>query len=147
MVYLTSGKLHLIPVLVLTAVFLVLFVNCGGDDDPVGSSGNDAALIGTWNLQSVNSQEPIPGVWLKWVFTATTITSSSDLDCVTVTRYTAAGGKVTAVSLISSQGSQCGDDHGIGESWPYSLNGNTLTVTFTDPELDPPVAVFVMMRG
>jgi hypothetical protein len=110
-------------------------------------SDNDPALIGTWNLVSVNGQAIVPGVFLRWVFTATTITSTSDMDCVEVLTYSSAGGVLTGLSVVSRVGSECGHDDGGGELGGYSVVGNTLTVTMYDPEMEPPMAVFVFTRA
>ncbi|MCX6827700.1 MAG: hypothetical protein NT002_00210 [candidate division Zixibacteria bacterium] len=107
---------------------------------------NDSSLIGNWNLTSVNGQSIPPGVYLRWTFTASTVTVTSDMDCVEVLTYSAAGGILTGLSVISREGSECGDDDGGGAIGPYTVVGNTLTVTITDPEIEPPTAVFVFTR-
>jgi hypothetical protein len=107
---------------------------------------NDPSLIGSWNLVSVNGQSIGQGVYLRWTFTATTITSTSDMDCVEVLTYSSAGGILTGLSVVSQVGSECGDDGGGGELGSYSVVGNTLTVTMYDPEIEPPEAVFVFTK-
>jgi hypothetical protein len=113
--------------------------NCEFDDP-----GNDSALIGTWNAVSVNGQPFAPGVWLTWTFTQTTLTITTDLDCIEVVTYSASPNEITG-TIISLEGSQCGDELGDLGSFPYELSGNRLTITYTDPELG--VGVFVFTRG
>jgi hypothetical protein len=108
---------------------------------------NDPALIGTWHLSSVNGQSLPPGVFLTWVFSADTITATSDLDCVSVGEYRTSDGVLTVISEISEVGSQCDPDDFEEESVTYSIANDELTVIATDEELDPSTATFVFNRG
>ena len=109
-------------------------------------STNDPSLIGSWSLVSVNGAPIIPDVFLIWTFTATTVTVTSDMDCVEVIAYSSTGGVITGLSVISQEGSECGDDDGGGELGSYSVVETTLTVTMYDPEMEPPTAVFVFTK-
>ena len=107
---------------------------------------NDASLIGVWELTSQNGQPTPEGIFVRWVFTATTVRVTSDLDCEEVFTYSSADGTLTGLSVIRREGSQCGDDDSVMELGPYSVDSNTLTVTTTDPELEPPTIVSVFTR-
>lgn len=111
------------------------------------SLNNDASLIGVWELTSQNGQPTPEGIFVGWVLTATTVRVTSDLDCEEVFTYSSAGGTLTGLSVISREGSQCGDDDGVMELGPYSVDGNTLTVTTTDPEVEPTTIVSVFTRA
>ena len=109
---------------------------------------NDSSILGTWYLPTVNGQ-PLPqGIFLRWSFTESTITISSDLDCVEVFTYDATGGVMRGTSVISRIGSQCSPDEDDEDDvlGQYIISGNTLTVFLEDPELDPPTATFVFTR-
>ena len=109
---------------------------------------NDTSLIGTWDLTSVDGQPIALGVYLRWTFTASTVTITSDMDCVEVYGYTSTAGILTGVSAISEVGSECGGgDDDDGELGTYSVAENTLLVTITDPELEPPTAVFEFTKA
>ena len=118
-------------------------------DQPGGTDGssNDNSLIGTWNLVSQNGQVPGPGVYLRWEFTATTVTITSDLDCTEVLTYGANGGTLSTLSVMSREGTQCGPDDEVGDLGTYSVVGDTLTVTVTDPEVTPPTIVSVFTKA
>ena len=107
---------------------------------------NDTSLIGVWHLTSQNGQPTPNGIYVRWVITATTVTVTSDLDCVEVFSYSSAGGTLTGLSVISREGSQCGDDGGEMELGPYTVDGNMLTVATTDPEMEPVTLVSVFTR-
>jgi hypothetical protein len=109
---------------------------------------NDSSILGTWYLSTVNGQPIPPGVFLRWSFTESTVTISSDLDCVEVFTYDTTGGVLSATSVISRVGSECGsdEDEAVGVLGQYIISGNTLTVFIEDPELDPPTATFVFTR-
>ena len=124
---------------------MALLISACSSSPNGGSSDNDPNLIGTWDLTSVNGQ-PIQGAFLRWTFTAETVTVISDMDCVEVFRYSSANGVLRGLSVVSREGSQCGDDDGSGELGSYSVAGNRLTITMSDPELDPPTAVFVFTK-
>jgi hypothetical protein len=107
----------------------------------------DSSLIGIWELSTVNGQNPVAGVWLRWEITATTIKATCDLDCVEVIRYDASNGQLVGTEMVSQTGTQCGewldDDPVLGT---YTVTQNTLTVVAEDPELIPPTATFVFVR-
>ena len=116
-------------------------------NDSADESGNDPALTGKWELISGNGQPIAPGVYLQWTFTATTVTITSDLDCTEVLTYSSTGGVLTGISVISREGSECGDDaDSENELGSYSVVGNTLTVTTTDPELEPSTIIYIFMK-
>jgi hypothetical protein len=110
---------------------------------------NDPAIIGTWNLSTVDGDPLPPGLFVTWVFKESTVTTTSELDCVSVIAYSTAGGVIRGISLISHVGSQCAveDDDDSGVVGPYTIVNNTLTVIVTDEDLDPPTATFVFIRG
>jgi hypothetical protein len=109
---------------------------------------NDPSLIGTWNLVSVNGEALAPGVFLRWTFTATTVTVTSDMDCVEVLAYSSEGGILRGLDVISREGTECEeDDDDETVLGPYSVVGGILTVTMTDPEMEPPTAVFVFTKS
>lgn len=128
-------------------LFVLLFNACNKDESPTNLvSNNDSLLIGTWDLTSVNGQ-PIPsGIYLRWTFTESTVTITSDADCIEVIKYEAVNGKLRGLELISQEGSECGDPNSDGELGSYTVNQTTLTVTVTDPELNPPTATFVFTK-
>jgi hypothetical protein len=115
---------------------------CGGDDEESG----DSSLIGVWELSTVNGQNLAPGVWLRWEITATTVTVTSDYDCVEVILYDASNGQLVGLEMVSQTGTQCGppdDDPLLGT---YSVTENTLTVVIEDPGMIPPTATFLFVR-
>ena len=122
--------------------------NEGGYNYPVGEVSNDPSLIGTWQLKSQNGQNPGPGIYLQWTFTDATVTITCDLDCTEVLTYSAANGVLRTLSIVSREGSQCGPADESGEIGYYSIDGNTLTVTTTDPMVTPAtiVSVFTKVR-
>jgi len=79
---------------------------------------------------------------------ANTVTITSDLDCIEIIRYKTVGGFLLGIELISQQGTQCGeiDENDDGVLGPYTVTQSSLTVTVTDPELNPPTAVFLFSR-
>ncbi len=104
-------------------------------------------LIGTWELVSVNGHPIQSGVYLRWTFTETTVTVESDMDCIEVIEYEAKDGTLTVISVISQKGSQCGDEEdSAGKLGTYTIDGNSLSVTITDPDLDPPIATFLFTK-
>lgn len=132
----------------LILLICILFLSdCNKDNSPTNLlNNNDPLLIGTWDLTSVNGQ-PIPsGIYLRWIFTESTVTISSDADCIEVIKYEAVNGKLRGLELISQEGSECGDPNSDGELGSYTVNQTTLTVTVTDPELNPPTATFVFTK-
>lgn len=131
--------------IVLLFSIATLLISCS-DSSTESKSDNDPALIGTWSLTSVNGQPVAEGVYLRWTFTAETVTVTSDMDCVEVLRYSSANNVLQSLSVVSREGSQCGDDEGTGELGTYSVGGNILTLTMTDPDIDPPTAVFVFTK-
>lgn len=137
--------------LLLVFSILALFAGCGeegGDGDEAGSEGeksNAESLVGTWHLSTVNGEAPVSEVWLTWVFTGTRMTITSDMDCVEVYTYSATESEVTT-TLTSQDGTECGDEVGDIEVFPYELNGNTLTVDVSEDD-DLEAAVFVFTRG
>ena len=100
-------------------------------------------LIGTWNAITINGQPFAEGVWLRWTFTETTLTITSDYDCIETMTYTATGNEITS-TIISLEGSQCDGQIGETGTISYELNENTLTITITDPELG--IGIFVFVR-
>lgn len=132
------------PIVLLFSI-ATLLLSCS-DSATEGKSNNDPSLIGTWNLTSVNGQPVAEGVYLRWTFTAETVTVTSDLDCVEVLRYSSTNGVLRGLSVVSREGADCGDDDGTGELGSYTVTGNTLTLTMNDPEMDPPTAVFVFTK-
>ena len=132
----------------LILLIYILFISaCSEDESPTNPvNNNDPALIGTWDLTSVNGQSLPPSVFLRWTFTENTVTITSDLDCIEVISYEAVNGKLGGLALISQEGSQCGDSSDDSELGSYTVNEMTLTVILTDPELDPPTATFVFTK-
>jgi hypothetical protein len=124
----------------------LLACGCGSDDAENGGNGGDSSLIGVWELFTVNGQNLVPGVWLRWEITATTVTVTSDMDCVEVIRYDASNGQLVGLEMVSQTGTQCGppdDDPVLGT---YTVTENTLTVVIPDPGEIPPTATFVFVR-
>ena len=112
------------------------------------SGGINPALIGTWHLSTVNGQALIPGVFLTWKFTESTVTITSDLDCVEVITGESTGGVLKGTSVVSQVGSECGDaSDEIGVIGTYTVTGDTLTVIVTDKEINPSTATFVFIKG
>ena len=132
-----------LPVLIRFVAILGPVSLAGCDSAPLN---NDPSLIGVWQLTSQNGQPTPEGIFVRWVLTASTVTVTSDLDCVEVFTYSSAGGILSGLSVVRQEGGQCGDDDGELDLGPYSVDGNTLTVTTTDPELDPATIVSVFMR-
>jgi hypothetical protein len=130
--------------------FLAFVVACGeegGDGDEAGDEGNKSnaeALAGTWRLSTVNGNAPAESDWLTWVFTRTTMSITSDLDCIEVYTYSATESEITT-TLTSQEGTECGDEVGDIEVFPYELNGDTLTVDVSEDE-DLEIAVFVFTK-
>ncbi len=130
----------------------VLTAGCGGEDDPSLNTGTNQvgggnnSLVGVWELSTVNGQDIVPGVWLRWEFTATTVTVTSDWDCTEVIRYDASDGWLVGTEIISRTGTQCDPSDENPVLGPYTVSGDTLTVHFEDPEVTPSTAVFVFVR-
>ena len=131
----------------LILLICILISDCNKNDSPTNlENTNDPLLIGTWNLTSVNGQ-PIPsGVYLRWTFTESTVTITSDADCIEVIRYEAVNGELRGLELVSQEGTECGDTNTDGELGSYTVNQTTLTVIVTDPDLEPPTATFVFTK-
>lgn len=96
----------LIGLVVLLFSIVTLLLSCS--KPPTGGDSNN--LIGTWNLTTVNGQPIEEGVYLRWSFTTETVTAISDMDCVEVIRYNSSGGTLKILSVVSREGSECGDD-------------------------------------
>ena len=112
-----------------------IFVGCDSNNDV------DSSLVGTWRLTSVNGQPPTPGVFLQYVFTESTVTVTSDLDCIETNSYITNGNTIS-VTVTRVMGSQCGNDVGDTFSAEYRTSGNTLTLTVMDEDLGTGVFVF-----
>jgi hypothetical protein len=112
-------------------------------DVVVTEEASGEGLIGTWDLVTVNGNPIIPGVFLTWTFTETTLTTSSDLDCVDVSSYSI-DGDMLVFTFISQAGTQCDPDVSPGDtdSLEFSLTASTLTVVDHDPDLGTGVFVF-----
>jgi len=124
---------------------VILLIGCGSDDNKAITG--DSELIGIWDLSTVNGNPPAQGVWLRWQITATTVTVTSDMDCVEVIRYDASNGKLIGLEMVTQTGTQC-DPNPDNNSLlgTYTVTSNTLTVVVTDPEIAPPTATFVFVR-
>jgi hypothetical protein len=109
-----------------------------------GSPCIDSRLLGQWNLASVNGTPIAPGVFLRWEFTTQSLRITSDLDCEELLSY-CANGSVVAGTLQQQTGRECGDSVGDMGSFPYGVNGNTLTVTVSDPRLGVGVFFFTKL--
>ncbi|HNR50371.1 MAG TPA: lipocalin family protein [Deltaproteobacteria bacterium] len=137
--------------LLLVLIILSLVIGCGeegGDGDAAASEGGKSdtgSLVGTWRLSTINGDAPAEGVWLTWVFTNTRMTVTSEMDCVEVYTYSATASKVTA-TLTSRDGTECADEPGDIDEFPYELSGNTLTVDVSEDE-DLETAVFVFTKA
>lgn len=139
----------ILPILMIAGLSLCL--GCGGDSDPAGPGGApDASLIGTWDLIAINGLPIVEGVWLRWVFNATTVTITSDMDCTEVIEYRTEGDRLIGVRMISRVGSECFDEEPgdlpqtLGT---YSVDEDYLEVTITDPDMEPSTVVLQFERN
>jgi len=109
-------------------------------------SSDNPSLIGTWHLSTVNGQPVIPGVFLIWTITESTVTATSDLDCIEVGTYSISGDMVS-VTTISLSGTQCGGHVGEQNSaGPFTVSETTLTIIINDEELGTATFVFTKQR-
>ena len=117
------------------AVLAVVGFGCGGSDNS-SDAGGDNPLVGTWRVTTLNMNgvDVAPETIMTLVFNADGTAYQSEVDGGVTDAgagtWTAAGGQVTVSWEATAT------DPAEVETMPYTVNGNTLTVTITGVDGD-----------
>jgi hypothetical protein len=123
-------------------LFTVIFILTACNEDSTGPNNNSNDLVGIWHLKTVNGQEIVNGVFLTYTFANSTLTITSDMDCIIFGKYEIIGNKINA-TITDLSGSQCGQEIGEQGELEFEVNGNTLTIFENDEDLGSATFVFV----